>query len=148
MVANIVRYRPRSAVRDVGKALGIPETALDRAANISRCTGWSTKDALRPRRPARSHANAFELLARLSNEISSCRATSRSIPVASWLGHEPVHDIVPIENATMPGRTVIQWDKDDPRISACSRSTCSRSGRSYQLHLAFDLLKTPSRTSP
>ena len=32
MVCNIIRYRPKSAVRDVGKALGIPETALDRAA--------------------------------------------------------------------------------------------------------------------
>src|SRR5437870_6975971 len=34
MVANVIRYRPRSALRDVGKALGIPETALDRVARL------------------------------------------------------------------------------------------------------------------
>src|SRR5438034_5380230 len=69
MVCNIVRYRPRSAVRDVGKALGIPETALDRAAKHLSMYGLVEEDAL-VRAGLREHgATAFDHLAQLSDEI-------------------------------------------------------------------------------
>ncbi|HPH69830.1 MAG TPA: hypothetical protein PLF40_28960, partial [Kofleriaceae bacterium] len=46
MVCNVIRYRPRSAIRDVGKVLGIPETALDRAAKMTSMWGDVDEDAL------------------------------------------------------------------------------------------------------
>ena len=47
MVANVIRYRPRSAVRDVGKVLGIPETSLDRLARLLDYGGDIPPEALR-----------------------------------------------------------------------------------------------------
>jgi error-prone DNA polymerase len=112
MVANVIRYRPRSAVRDVGKALGIPATALDRAARqLDRYSeveaGALAAAGLDMAAPAHQH------LWRLANELCETPRHLSIHPGGFLLGHEPVSDIVPIENATMPGRTVIQWDKDD-----------------------------------
>ena len=67
--------------------------------------------ARRPR-PARA-ARASSTWSRLANEILEFPRHLSIHPGGFLLGHEPVHDLVPIENATMPGRTVIQWDKDD-----------------------------------
>ena len=114
MVCNIIRYRPRSAVRDVGKALGIPETALDRAAKHLSMYGAVEPEALARAGPRdRGTRAALDHLARLSDEILEFPRHLSIHPGGFLLGHEPVHDIVPIENAAMPGRTVIQWDKDD-----------------------------------
>src|SRR5690606_39084413 len=57
------------------------------------------------------------------------------------LGHEPVHDIVPIENAAMPGRTVIQWDKDDLEDLGLFKVDLLGLGALHQLHLGLDLLR-------
>jgi DNA polymerase III alpha subunit len=145
MVCNIIRYRPRSAVRDVGKALGIPETALDRAAKHLSMYGTVEADAL-----ARSgldadvrggHASALDHLQRLAEEILEFPRHLSVHPGGFLLGHEPVHDIVPIENAAMPGRTVIQWDKDDLEDLALFKVDLLGLGALHQLHLGLDLLR-------
>src|SRR4029079_18683463 len=69
MVFNIVLYRPRSAVRDVGKVLGIPETALDRAAKHLSMYGAVEHEALARSGLADHGATALEHLARLGEEI-------------------------------------------------------------------------------
>jgi error-prone DNA polymerase len=112
MVANVIRYRQRSAVRDVGKALGLAETSLDRLAKIHACGDEVDERrlleaALDPESPACRH-----LLA-LAEEIQDFPRHLSIHPGGFLLGHEPVHDLVPIENAAMEGRTVIQWDKED-----------------------------------
>ncbi len=137
MVCNIVRYRPRSAVRDVGKALGIPETALDRAAKHLPMYGDIDEADLQ--RAGLPHS--FELLAKLSSEILELPRHISIHPGGFLLGHEPVHDIVPIENASMPGRTVIQWDKDDLEDLGLFKVDLLALGALYQLHLAFDMLR-------
>ncbi len=141
MVCNIVRYRPRSAVRDVGKALGIPETALDRAAKHLSMYGLVEEDALKRAGLQDHHASSFDLLSKLSNEILELPRHISIHPGGFLLGHEPVHDIVPIENAAMPGRTVIQWDKDDLEDLGLFKVDLLALGALYQLHLAFDMLK-------
>jgi error-prone DNA polymerase len=112
MVANLVRYRPRSAVRDVGKALGMAETTLDRTARILDQYGGLPADALLAvgLDPA---IRQNELLLQLGGELLGFPRHLSIHPGGFLLGHEPVHDLVPIENATMEGRTVIQWDKQD-----------------------------------
>ncbi|MBA2540213.1 MAG: error-prone DNA polymerase [Deltaproteobacteria bacterium] len=141
MVCNVVRYRPRSAVRDVGKVLGIPETALDRAAKHLSMYGLVEEDALKRAGLQDHHASSFDLLAKLSNEILELPRHISIHPGGFLLGHEPVHDIVPIENAAMPGRTVIQWDKDDLEDLGLFKVDLLALGALHQLHLAFDLLE-------
>jgi len=142
MVCNVIRYRPRSAVRDVGKALGIPETALDRAAKHLSHYGAVEADALaRSGLAEGGHASALEHLARLSDEILEFPRHLSVHPGGFLLGHEPVHDIVPIENAAMPGRTVIQWDKDDLEDLALFKVDLLGLGALHQLHLGLDLLR-------
>jgi error-prone DNA polymerase len=113
MVANLIRYRARSAVRDVGKVLEIPETELD---GIARLLGHyddgfeaSTLIAagLDPERPV------FSRLMQLCSEIRDFPRHLSIHPGGFILGHAPVDELVPIEPATMEGRTVIQWDKYD-----------------------------------
>jgi error-prone DNA polymerase len=142
MVCNVIRYRPRSAVRDVGKALGIPETALDRAAKHLSHYGNVEADALaRSGLAEGGHGSALDHLARLADEILEFPRHLSVHPGGFLLGHEPVHDIVPIENATMPGRTVIQWDKDDLEDLGLFKVDLLGLGALHQLHLGLDLLR-------
>ncbi len=140
MVANVIRYRPRSAVRDVGKALGLPETSMDRLARLLSHYDEISAEPLRqaglaPELPAHAH------LLRLANEILDFPRHLSIHPGGFLLGHAPVHDIVPVENATMPGRTVIQWDKDDLEDLGLFKVDLLGLGALTQLDLAFRLLR-------
>ncbi len=141
MVCNVVRYRPRSAIRDVGKALGIPETALDRAAKHLSMYGLVEPEALAQAGLKAHGAVALEHLAKLADEILEFPRHISIHPGGFLLGHEPVHDIVPIENASMPGRTVIQWDKNDLDDLALFKVDLLALGALHQLHLGFDLIR-------
>ncbi len=142
MVCNVIRYRPRSAVRDVGKVLGIPETSLDRAAKYLSMYGTVEADALaRAGLAEGGRKGALEHLARLADELQEFPRHLSVHPGGFLLGHEPVHDIVPIENAAMPGRTVIQWDKDDLEDLGLFKVDLLALGALHQLHLAFDMIR-------
>jgi error-prone DNA polymerase len=139
MVANVVRYRPRSAVRDVGKALGIPETSLDRLSRLLDYGGDVRPEALReagldPDLPAHRH------LVRLANEIIGFPRHLSIHPGGFLLGDHPVHEIVPIENAVMADRTVIQWDKDDLEDLGLFKVDLLGLGALTHLDLCFRLL--------
>jgi error-prone DNA polymerase len=140
MVANVIRYRSKSAVRDVGKALGLPETTLDRVAKILSHYDGITPEALEqggldPDAPMNQH------LLRLANEIMDFPRHLSIHPGGFLLGHEPVHDIVPIENATMDARTVIQWDKDDIESLGLFKVDLLGLGALTQLDLCFRYLE-------
>ncbi len=139
MVANVVRYRARSALRDVGKALGLSETALDRVAKF-----LSSYENVRPEVLA---AMGFDLsggvnehLLQLTNEILDFPRHLSIHPGGFLLGHEPVYDLVPIENATMPERTVIQWDKEDVEDLGLFKVDLLGLGGLTQLDFCFKLL--------
>jgi error-prone DNA polymerase len=139
MVANVVRYRGRSAVREVGKALGLSETAIDRLARLLSHYGpldaaGLTHAGLDPASPIHGH------LFRLCEQIQDCPRHLSIHPGGFLLGHEPVHDLVPIENATMPDRTVIQWDKDDLEDLGLFKVDLLGLGALTQLDLGFRLL--------
>ena len=112
MVANVIRYRPKSAVRDVGKALGIPATALDRLAKLLSHHAQPTHEVF-TNAGLSTHSVANQHLIRLTSELLDFPRHLSIHPGGFLLGHEPVHSLVPIENASMPDRTVIQWDKYD-----------------------------------
>ncbi len=140
MVANVVRYRAKSAVREVGKALGISGTALDRLAKLLSHHGdiqaeSLTQAGLDPDNPTSAH------LLRLSNELLDFPRHLSIHPGGFLLGHEQVSDIVGIENATMEGRTVIQWDKNDVEALGLFKVDLLGLGALTQMDLAFDLLR-------
>jgi len=140
LVAEIISYRGRSAVRDVGKALGFSPDAMARLANeVDRWTGGglgSRDDAgeaffgddgdpasppeLAPQAAERVRAAGLDPaspgvrhLARLVGQILGF-PRHRSQHVGGFvISNGPLCESVPIENAAMPGRTVIEWDKDD-----------------------------------
>ncbi|HXF75278.1 MAG TPA: error-prone DNA polymerase, partial [Methylomirabilota bacterium] len=140
MVANVVRYRSRSALRDVGKALGLSETALDRVAKF-----LSSYESVRPEVLARmgldTTGGLYAHLLELTNELLDFPRHLSIHPGGFLLGHEPVHDLVPIENATMPERTVIQWDKHDVEDLGLFKVDLLGLGGLTQLDLCFKLLR-------
>jgi error-prone DNA polymerase len=114
MVNEVISYRPRSAIRDVGKALGLSLEQVDRLAKVLNY--WSrgplpesmvSEAGLDPDDPA-VHATLA-----LSEEIYGF-PRHVSIHVGGFvIAEHSLRDRCPIEPATMPNRTVIQWDKDD-----------------------------------
>ena len=140
MVANVVRYRARSAVREVGKAFGLSETALDRLARLLSHDGpldaaGLARAGLDPGSPLHDH------FIRLCGQIQDVPRHLSIHPGGFLLGHEPVHDLVPIENAAMPGRTVIQWDKHDLEDLGLFKVDLLGLGALTQLDLGFSLLE-------
>lgn len=140
MVANFIRYRGRSAVRDVGKVLGIPETGLERLARVITHHEFPSlkhgeQAGFNPQSPLNEH------LFRLAKEIEDFPRHLSIHPGGFLLGHEPVHDLVPIENATMADRTVIQWDKDDVEELGLFKVDLLGLGALNVAHRAFDLIE-------
>jgi error-prone DNA polymerase len=139
MVANVIRYRPRSAVRDLGKVLGIPETAVDRLARLLDYGDEVPAEALRAA-GLDADAPAHRHLLRLANELIGLPRHLSIHPGGFLLGDHPVDEIVPIENATMDGRTVIQWDKDDLEALGLFKVDLLGLGALTHLDLTFKLL--------
>ena len=140
MVANVIRYRSRSALRDVGKALGFSETSLDRAAKFLSSYDGVDPKTLRQMGFDTSKGLNKQLL-ELTNEILDFPRHLSIHPGGFLLGHEPVHDIVPIENGAMPDRTVIQWDKNDLDDLGLFKVDLLGLGGLTQLDLCFKLLR-------
>jgi len=139
MVANVVRYRARSAIREVGKALAVPDTTLDRVAKLLSHYDTITPEKLREA-GFDGAASAHAHLARLAMEIQDFPRHLSIHPGGFLLGHEPVRDLVPIENATMAERTVIQWDKDDLESIGLFKVDLLGLGMLTVLHRAFDAI--------
>ncbi len=141
MVANVIRFRPRSAIREVGAVLGLPAVQLDRLAKFASHHGGELEaDALQAAgldaaTPAHRH------LLRLVAEVQDFPRHLGIHPGGFLLGHEPVSDLVPIENATMEDRTVIQWDKDDVEALGLFKVDLLGLGALNHLHRSFDLLR-------
>jgi error-prone DNA polymerase len=117
MVANVVTFRSRLAVREVGKAMGFPEPIIDRLAKS--VDGWregGVEDALEAA-GLQAHAASGALPWQQFLEIlQAIEGTPRhlSIHVGGMLvTGEPLIDVVPVERASMEGRVVVQFNKDD-----------------------------------
>ncbi len=141
MVANVIRYRARSAVRDVGKVLGIPQAELD---GITRHTShWGSTldiDALR-NAGVDPEARAFQLLRELTEQLSDMPRHLSTHPGGFLLGHEPVTSLVPVEPATMEKRTVIQWDKYDVDDLGLFKVDLLGLGALTAVHRCLDLMR-------
>jgi error-prone DNA polymerase len=110
----ITRYRPRSALRDVGRALGLD---IQRIEAVTRMVQGHSARALDPERLREQGFDAESPLCRLWLELAEQlldfpRHLSQH-PGGFVIAKDQIAQLVPVENAAMDGRSVIQWDKDD-----------------------------------
>jgi error-prone DNA polymerase len=99
IAATVICYRPKSAVRDVGKALGVPPREVEAMAK-----GFAFWDQPLPQ--THQWLELAQMLRSFPRHLS--QHTGGFV-----ISRGPLCELVPIENAAMPERTVIQWDKDD-----------------------------------
>ncbi|NUS39573.1 MAG: error-prone DNA polymerase, partial [Lysobacter sp.] len=114
IAATVIRYRARSAIRDVARALGLPE---DQVAQLSRTVGaWSSDAPAGERLREHGFDPGSPLMRRLHVLVAQLLGKPRHLSqhVGGFvISEHPLHTLVPVENAAMEDRTIIQWDKDD-----------------------------------
>ncbi len=115
LTAVVVAYRPRSAVRDVGRALGIPAAHIDAVARSLQW--WMGHLRVDPQRlPAADmdlDTPLYRLWLSLADTLVGFARHLSQHPGGFVIAREDLAQLVPVENASMAGRSVIQWDKDD-----------------------------------
>jgi len=114
LTATVISYRPKSAIRDVGKALGFPLEIVDA---IAKGHHWWDGREIRPERLLEVGLSVDDLavqqLLKLTAQILGFPRHLSQHTGGFVLTRGPLSRLVPIENASMPDRTVIEWDKDD-----------------------------------
>ncbi|MEE4236824.1 MAG: PHP domain-containing protein, partial [Anderseniella sp.] len=114
LAATVISYRPRSAVRDVGKALGFDLEQVDR---LAKSMAWWDGHRVLPQRLAEAGfdpANGkVALLIRLVGDLVGFPRHLSQHVGGFVIARGRLSQMVPIENAAMAERTLIQWDKDD-----------------------------------
>lgn len=141
MVCNVVRYRPRSAVREVGKALQVEVPVIERLARLLSGFSPGLEDQVLQAAGLDLEAPLYRMLLKLVNEILDFPRHLSIHPGGFLLGGDPVCELVPIENATMEGRTVIQWDKYDVENLGLFKVDLLGLGALSHLHRGFHLLQ-------
>ncbi len=117
MTANVISYRGRSAAREVGKALGFDDDQLARLSSLVGHWEWrGTNDTMaRHFEQAgfdirhRRIAHYLDLCMRMQNLPRHLGQHSGGMVICAGM----LNRVVPLERASMPGRTVVQWDKED-----------------------------------
>ncbi len=119
MTANVITYRARSAAREVGKSFGFPGDVVDRLSKLLVSWGESDldndRDLLERCRKAGLDPSVRRVrqFARLWREIQDLPRHLGQHSGGMIISQSQLDSVVPLENASMPGRTVVQWDKDD-----------------------------------
>ena len=141
IVATIIHYRPRSAIRDVGKALGLTEDVTARLADtVWGSYGSEVREDHVDRTGLKRDDPRFKLALDLTAElITFPRHLSQHVG-GYVLSQTPLVDIVPIGNAAMPDRTFIEWDKDDIDYLKLMKVDVLALGMLTAMRRAFDLI--------
>lgn len=129
-VANVITYRPRSAVRDMGRALGYSPGQLD--AWSRQLDAWSSLDD--------DHEVPAEVL-ELARQVQDF---PRHLGIHSGgmvICDRPIAEVCPVEWATMRDRSVLQWDKDDCAAAGLVKFDLLGLGMLSALHGAVDLIR-------
>jgi error-prone DNA polymerase len=144
MVAEFIRYRTRSAIRDVGKALGLSVSQVTRLSNLASsykrdCEDWWSKAVraagLSPDHPGMRAMQGFvRLIKGFPRHLS--------IHVGGFIiSALPITDLVPVEPARMEGRSVIQWDKEDVEDAGLLKVDILSLGMLTCLRRGFELIR-------
>jgi error-prone DNA polymerase len=114
IAATVISYRSKSALRDLGKALGF---SLEQVDSLSKLLAWWDEPGSLPTRLIESgfdpESLAVRQLLEMANELRGFPRHLSQHVGGFVMGRGKVSRLVPIENAAMPDRSIIQWDKDD-----------------------------------
>ncbi|MFT6367073.1 MAG: error-prone DNA polymerase [Bacteroidia bacterium] len=114
LAATVITYRSRSAVRDVGKALGLDSVFVD---DLARSLAWWDRSNDLSKRfeeqGIASHNRQAELFFNLVQQILGFPRHLSQHVGGFVITRSPISTLVPVENASMVDRTIIQWDKED-----------------------------------
>ena len=117
MTANVITYRGRSAVRDIGKVLGFDQDSLGRLSSLMPSWGWDDPKETSERRFREAGFSLDNpLVAKFLDLYRAIQDLPRHLGQHSGgmvVCQGQLDSVVPLEPATMPGRVVIQWDKED-----------------------------------
>jgi error-prone DNA polymerase len=141
IVAEVIRYRTRSAVRDFGKALGLSPDRVDVLAKVM--DHWGDNDKLEQRLaeagldPREYTLRALAALVRQAEDFP--RHLSQHVG-GFVITRGRLDEIVPVHNAGMPDRTFIEWDKDDIDALGLMKVDCLALGMLTCIRKCFDLV--------
>jgi error-prone DNA polymerase len=141
LAATVITYRPKSAVRDAGKALGLDLEQVDRLAKS--LAWWDGRKVLNERVREAGFDPDNPLIARLLALINVLIGFPRHLSqhVGGFvIARGALDHLVPIENASMAERTVIQWDKDDLDALGLLKVDVLALGMLSAIRRALDLL--------
>jgi len=117
MTANVITYRGRSAAREVGKVLGFDAAQVDRLAKIMNQFEFADPADTLPRQLAAVgldlNSDRVRTFARIWNQMLDLPRHLGQHSGGMVICQGQLDAVVPLENASMPGRVVVQWDKDD-----------------------------------
>ncbi|HEV8175533.1 MAG TPA: error-prone DNA polymerase, partial [Actinoplanes sp.] len=132
-VANVISYRPRSAVRDMAKAFGFSPGQQDAwSKQIDRWGSAATVDV----------DDIPEQVVAFANEVQNF---PRHLGIHSGgmvICDRPIIEVCPVEWGRMPGRTVLQWDKDDCATIELVKFDLLGLGMLSALHYAYDMIES------
>jgi error-prone DNA polymerase len=115
LVASFATYRSRGAIRDVGKALGLPYADLERLARLT--DGWNAERvadeiAALPDAATKLRSPRWRAFGALCAEIAGLPRNIAQHPGGMVISSRPLVELVPVQPAAMEGRQMCQWDKD------------------------------------
>lgn len=143
ITAEVITYRPRSAIRDVGKALGL---SLDRIDALAKSVDWWSRDAVPDEALRAAGLDATDrtvrMLIRLVQQLLSFPRHLSQHVGGFVITETPLCEIVPLENGALPGRTFIEWDKDDIDALGILKVDCLALGMLTAIGKCLGLLST------
>jgi len=145
----VISYRPRSALRDVGRALGID---LQRIEAVSKSLHWfdgKSIDAQRLRENGFDpDAPVTKLWVELTQQLIGFPRHLSQHPGGFVIARDQIEQLVPVENAAMKDRSVVQWDKDDLDALGLIKVDILALGMLSALRRALDLIAVKRGSKP
>lgn len=147
MVATVITYRSRMAIREVAKVMGTPLPKIDAIVKFMGREGLSALITKLKENPAESQrfGLTYEKLEMILKMAYEMQGFPRHLGIHTGgfvISNDAVIDIVPVENATMEGRYVIQWNKDDINTLGLMKIDVLSLGMLSAIRKSLDLLRT------
>ena len=141
LAATVIRYRPRSAIRDVGKALGFDPAMVEQLLEgidwRDKASNW--RQQILDKHLTRNPKVADQFFTLVNTLLGFPRHLSQHVG-AFVISAGPLAELVPVENAAMADRTVIQWDKDDLESLGLMKVDVLALGMLTAIRKALDLI--------
>ncbi len=141
LAATVVTYRPRSAIRDIGKALGLDQQLVD---HLAKSLSWWDKREVLEERFAEAGINPRSIiidqfLSLIDAILGFPRHLSQHVG-GFVISSGPLSQLVPVENAAMAERTIIQWDKNDLESLGLLKVDVLALGMLTSIRKSFDMI--------